>query len=277
MTLTIGCHLSSSKGFLAMGKTAKKIGANTFAYFTRNPRGSKVKALDLEDIEAYLDFAKQEQIGPLVAHAPYTLNPASDKEHVREFARMAMKEDLERLEYLPGNYYNFHPGSHVGQGEDTGLEKIIELLNEVMWQDMKTVVLLETMAGVGSQLGKNFEELARIIDGCHYPEKIGVCLDSCHVHDGGYDVEDPEALLTEFDRVIGKEKLFALHLNDSKNVMGAAKDRHEKIGEGQLGVDVFSAWVNHPYLQSLPMILETPNELQGYAEEIALLKSLVKS
>ncbi len=276
--LTLGCHLTAAKGYENMAKEAISIGANTFAFFTRNPRGGKSKELDEEDVAAFhaLWNAEREDglaVGKLVAHAPYTLNPCSAKEYVREFAGMAMKEDLERMEYTPGNYYNFHPGSHVGQGVEAGIEMIAGVLNDVMWDGMQTTVLLETMAGKGSEIGGRFEELAEIINRVKVNDRIGVCLDTCHVSDGGYDViNDLDGMLEEFDRMIGLYRLKALHLNDSKNPCGAHKDRHEKIGDGYLGLETFTNIVNHPVLKTLPMILETPNDLDGYAREIALLR-----
>lgn len=271
----IGCHLSCSNGFLHMGKEAVSISANTFQYFTRNPRGGAVKALDVEDIRAFNDFAAENGFGYIVAHAPYTLNPCSADEKTREFALTAMKEDLERMNYLDRAYYNFHPGSHVKQGVDVGIELICNQLNAVLNDEIKTTVLLETMAGKGSEVGRSFEELRRIIDGTQMSEKVGVCLDTCHVFDGGYDiVNNLEGVLEEFDRIIGIGKLKAVHLNDSKNILGSHKDRHEKIGEGNIGIEAFGRIVNHPALKDLPFVLETPNELEGYAREIALLKTL---
>lgn len=273
--LALGCHLSASKGFLSMGKTALSIDASTFAYFTRNPRGGKAKAPDADDMKALADLMAANGFGPLVAHAPYTMNLCSAKPEVVEFARMAMSEDLANMEGLPGNLYNFHPGSHVGQGTEKGIELIRAGLNECLVAGQKTTVLLETMAGKGSEVGRSFEEIARIIDGVEHDELLGVCLDTCHVSDGGYDVAgDLDGVLDEFDRVIGLDRLRALHLNDSKNPLGAHKDRHEKIGEGTLGIDCFAAIVCNPRLRNLPMILETPNELDGYAAEIALLRGL---
>ena len=285
--LTIGCHLSSSKGFAAMGRTALAIGANTFAFFTRNPRGSSVRELDLDDVAALRELMDRNGFGRLVAHAPYTYNPCSATERTREFALGAMREDLERLEALPGNYYNFHPGSHVGQGVDEGIRLIADTLREVMFEGQRTTVLLETMAGKGTEVGGRFEELARVIDelGRAAPalaESVGVCLDTCHVSDAGYDViGDLDGVLAEFDRVVGLDRLRAVHVNDSKNPRGAAKDRHARIGEGYLGSEelggglgVFAAIVSHPALRDLPFILETPNELDGYAREIALLRGL---
>ena len=258
-----------------MGKDAVKIGANTFAFFTRNPRGGKAKEIDPEDVGALLEIMEKEGFGKLVAHAPYTLNPCSATEKTREFAKMAMTDDLARMEYLPGNYYNFHPGSHVGQGAEKGIEMIADLLNEVLMPEQTTTVLLETMAGKGSEVGGRFEELRRIMDGVHLPEKLGVCLDTCHVYDGGYDiVNDLDGVLTEFDRIIGLDRLCALHVNDSKNPFASHKDRHECLGQGSLGLETFRHIVNHPALRDKPVILETPNELPGYKAEIALLRSM---
>lgn len=272
--LTIGAHLSVTNGFLAMAKEATSIGANTFAFFTRNPRGGKAKDIDEEDIRLFNEYIKEHNFGKIVAHAPYTLNAASATEKTRDFAFMAMKEDLLRMEKLPGNYYNFHPGSHVKQGSEKGIELIAEVLNEVLFEDMTTTVLLETMAGKGTEVGKNFEEIKAIIDKVELKDKIGVCLDTCHISDGGYDVtNDLDGVIKKFDEVIGLNYLKAIHVNDSKNPLGAAKDRHEKIGEGYLGIDTFRNVVNHPYLKTLPMILETPNELDGYKREIELLRS----
>lgn len=270
---TIGCHLSASKGFTNMGKEALSIGANTFAFFTRNPRGGSAKAIDDADIEGLIKIMDENNFGKLVAHAPYTVNPASDKEQTREFARMCLREDIERMEKLPGNYYNFHPGSHVGQGAEKGIDLIAEILNDVISPEQTTIVLLETMAGKGSEIGRNFEEIKAIIDKLDHPEKVGVCLDSCHVSDGGYDIiNDLDGMLEEFDRIIGLDKLKAMHINDSMNPAGAHKDRHQKIGEGHLGLETFVNIINHPVLKDLPFILETPNEMEGYAKEIALLK-----
>lgn len=275
MEIVVGCHLSAAQGFASMGRTASEIGANTFAFFTRNPRGGNVKALDEGDVNELRAHLAQEGFGKLVAHAPYTLNLCSAKPGVIEFARRAMAEDLRRLESLPGNYYNFHPGSHVGQGADAGVSLICEGLDEVLDEGPHTTVLLETMAGKGSEVGRSFEELARIMEGCKRGEALGVCLDTCHVWDGGYDIrENLDGVLDEFDRVIGLERLKALHLNDSKNPRGSHKDRHEKIGQGELGKKTFAAVVQNPRLRGLPMVLETPNELDGYAEEIRLLRAL---
>ena len=273
--LTIGCHLSTSKGYLAMGKTALAIGANTFAFFTRNPRGGAAKAIDPTDAAALRELLAANNFGTLVAHAPYTLNPCSDKPHAREFARECMADDLMRMEAVPGSYYNFHPGSHVKQGADVGIELIAGLLNEVLRPEQTTTVLLETMAGKGTEVGRTFEELAAIIERVELSDHMGVCLDTCHVHDGGYDiVNNLDGVLDEFDRVIGIERLRAVHLNDSKNPCGAHKDRHERIGEGYIGLEAFGRIVTHPQLRDLPFILETPNELPGYAAEIELLRKL---
>ncbi len=272
--LTIGCHLSASKGFTHMGEEALAIGANTFAFFTRNPRGGQAKAIDEADVAGLIKIMEENNFGKLVAHAPYTVNPASDKEQTREFARLCLKEDIERMEKLPGNYYNFHPGSHVGQGAEKGIELIAEIMNDALRADQTTTVLLETMAGKGSEIGRSFEEIKAIIDKLEYPEKVGVCLDSCHVSDGGYDIiNDIDGMLEEFDRVIGLDKLKAMHINDSMNPPGAHKDRHQKIGDGYLGLETFVNIINHPVLRELPFILETPNELDGYAREIALLRA----
>lgn len=271
--LAIGCHLSTSDGFGAMGRTALDIGATTFAFFTRNPRGGKAKAIDPDDVAALRALMEKNGFGKLVAHAPYTMNLCSAKAATVDFARRAMADDLVRMESLPGNYYNFHPGSHVKQGAERGIELICEGLNEVLEPGIRTTVLLETMAGKGTEVGRSFEELARIIDGVEHDELLGVCLDTCHVWDGGYDVVgDLNGVLDEFDRVIGLDRLRALHLNDSKNPRGSHKDRHERIGEGCIGAEAFRAVVTNPRLRDLPMILETPNELPGYAAEISLLR-----
>lgn len=271
----IGCHLSASDGFLAMGRTALSIGANTFQFFTRNPRGSKAKAIDPADVAAFLALAAENGFGTLVAHAPYTINPCSKDEHTREFARMTLADDLKRMEHLPGNVYNFHPGSHTGQGMETGIAQIAETLNAILTPDIHTTVLLETMSGKGSEVGSRFEELREIIDRVALSDKLGVCLDTCHVSDAGYDIaDDLDGVLTEFDRVIGLERLKAVHINDSLNPRGAHEDRHARIGEGCLGAEALGRVVRHPALQGLPFVLETPNELPGYAREIALLKAL---
>ncbi|MBQ1675711.1 MAG: deoxyribonuclease IV [Oscillospiraceae bacterium] len=271
----IGCHLSSSAGFLAMGETALSIGATTFQFFTRNPRGSRAKAIDPDDAAAFLALQKASGIGTLVAHAPYTINPCSRDEQTREFARQTMADDLQRMEYLPGNLYNFHPGSHTGQGLETGIALIAETLNAILTEDQHTTVLLETMAGKGTEIGGRFEELREILDRVTLSHKMGVCLDTCHVSDAGYDIAgDLDGVLTTFDKVIGLTRLRALHLNDSLNPLGAHKDRHARIGEGYLGKEAFGRIINHPALQGLPFVLETPNELPGYAAEIALLKEM---
>lgn len=271
----IGCHLSASDGFLAMGKTALSIGANTFQFFTRNPRGSKAKAIDPADVAAFLTLAAENGFGTLVAHAPYTINPCSKDERTREFARMTLADDLKRMEHIPGNVYNFHPGSHTGQGMEAGIGQIAETLNAILTPDIRTTVLLETMSGKGSEVGSRFEELREIIDRVELSDKLGVCLDTCHVSDAGYDIaDDPDGVLAEFDRVIGLDRLRAIHVNDSLNPVGSHKDRHARIGEGCLGAEALGRVVRHPALQGLPFVLETPNELPGYAREIALLKEL---
>lgn len=272
--LYAGCHLSNSAGNLAMVETALSIGANTFAFFTRNPRGSQAKKEDPVDSAKAVDALKANHFGPLVAHGAYTMNLCTAEESAREFACSVLCDDLRRMAYLPGNYYNFHPGSHVGQGTEQGIEYIVKALKKALEPGYPVTVLLETMAGKGSEIGGRFEELKAIMDGVGSSD-IGVCLDSCHVHDGGYDiVNNLEGVLQEFDRVIGLDKLKALHLNDSKNPFESHKDRHELLGEGSLGLNTFREIVNHPVLSKLPMILETPNELPGYAREIALLRSM---
>ena len=271
--LTLGCHLSASKGYLHMGREAAELGGNTFQFFTRNPRGGNAKELDLKDVAAFQTFARAHGIPVILAHAPYTLNGCSADEKVRDFAVRTMADDLRRMEATPGNLYNFHPGSHVGQGVETGISFIAEMLNTVLNPDMTTTVLLETMAGKGSEVGGRFEELREIIDRTEHREKLGVCLDTCHVNDAGYDiVHDLDGVLTQFDKVIGLERLKAVHVNDSKNPLGAHKDRHEKIGEGTLGVDAIVHVMTHPALREKPFYLETPNDLAGYAHEIALLR-----
>lgn len=269
----IGCHLSSAKGYLAMGRQAAEIGANVFQFFTRNPRGGSVKALDLADIEAFLAFSQEQCFGPLLAHAPYTMNLCAAKPELREFACQTIKEDLARLELLPNVMFNFHPGSHVRQGAETGVALIADALNDILSEGGKTPVLLETMAGKGSEVGRTFEELRAIIDKTEQKERLGVCLDTCHVYDGGYDIlQDLDGVLAEFDSVVGLERLHAIHLNNSKNPIASHKDRHEKIGEGTLGLEGLTRVINHPKLRNLPFYLETPNELDGYAQEIALLR-----
>ena len=274
--LTIGCHLSASKGFLAMGKQAVEIGANTFQFFTRNPRGGAAKALDDADIKQYHAFAKENGIDVILAHAPYTLNACAKDPKIREFAKMVMTDDLHvRMEAVPGNLYNFHPGSHVGQGVEVGMDLIADLLNEILTPDLTTTVLLETMSGKGSEVGGKFEEIRTIIDKVTLSDKLGVCLDTCHVYDAGYDiVNDLDGVLEEFDRIIGLSRLKAIHINDSKNPFESHKDRHEVIGGGSIGTEAFQRIINHEKLKNLPFFLETPNEIPGYQEEIALLKGL---
>ena len=271
--LHIGCHLSSSKGFAAMGRQALELGADTFQFFTRNPRGSKAKDLDPNDAAALVALMKEHNFAPIVAHAPYTLNLCGAEEANRTFARETMADDLRRMEYVPGQYYNFHPGSHVGQGIEQGIAYIAEGLNAILKPDQTTTVLLETMAGKGSEVGGRFEELRAILDRVELSDKMGVCLDTCHVSDGGYDIiGNLDGVLEEFDRVLGLHRLKAIHLNDSKNPLGARKDRHACIGEGEIGLEALSRVVRHPALKALPFCLETPNELPGYAKEIALMR-----
>lgn len=272
----IGNHLSASKGFAAMGKKEVELGGNTFAFFTRNPRGGKAKAIDENDVSKFLTYAKEHNFGKLVAHAPYTMNLCAAKEDVRRFSKEMFFDDMKRMEYVPGNYYNFHPGSHVGQGAEKGIELIAETLNEALTAKQSTIVLLETMAGKGSEVGRSFEELREIIDRVELSEKVGVCFDTCHTWDGGYDiVNDLDGVLTEFDRVIGLDRLYAVHFNDSMNPLGAHKDRHQKIGQGEIGAEAMKRIACHPALQGKPFILETPNEDEGYANEIALIQSWV--
>lgn len=275
--LIIGCHLSSSKGYLAMGKEAVKIGANDFQFFTRNPRGGSAKPLDLEDVKAFEEYRKENGIVSVLAHAPYTMNACAKDAGLREFAKNTMLDDIQRLDNIDGALYNFHPGSHVGQGEDVGIQLISDMLNSILTKDQKTIVLLETMAGKGSEVGRTFEEIKAIIDKVSLNEKLGVCLDTCHVFDGGYDiVNDLDGVLDEFDKVIGLDRLKAIHLNDSMNYLGAHKDRHAKIGEGGIGLEAVERIINHPKLKNLPFFLETPNDIDGYAREITLLKTLYK-
>lgn len=275
--MNIGCHLSASKGYLSMGKQALEIGADTFAFFTRNPRGGNAKKVNPEDVKAFLEFAKEHNFGKLVAHAPYTLNACSADESIRQFAKNTFKSDLEIMEYTPNQYYNFHPGSHVKQGVDVGIEYISQMLNESLKKEQTTTVLLETMAGKGSEIGRTFEEIKRIIDNVELKDKLGVCFDTCHVWDAGYDiVSDFSGVLEKFDRVIGIERLKAVHINDSKNILGSHKDRHEKIGLGNIGTEAFRIILNDKHMKDLPFILETPNDLAGYAEEIKLLRSLAE-
>lgn len=273
--LNIGCHLSLSKGYLAMGKDAINIKANTFQFFTRNPRGGSAKEIKPEDASALAELVRENSFAPLLAHSPYTLNLCSADPKTRLFARQMMADDLLRMEGLPCNLYNFHPGSHTGQGVEKGIELIVEGLNIVMKPEQTTVVLLETMAGKGSEVGRTFQELRQIIDGVELKEKLGVCLDTCHIYDAGYDiVNDLDGVLDEFDQVIGLEKLYAIHLNDSMNPKGSHKDRHQRIGQGTIGIETFAKIINHPKLRHLPFNLETPNELDGYAKEIELLRGL---
>lgn len=272
--MLIGCHLSSSQGFLAMGTTALSIGANVFQFFTRNPRGGAAKPFDARDAAALVDLMRENGFGPILAHAPYTLNPCAADEGLRQYARDVMADDLWRMDHFPGAMYNFHPGSHVKQGAERGIELIVEHLNAILRPDLKTVVLLETMAGKGSEVGRNFEELRAIIDRVELSDKVGVCLDTCHVHDGGYDIVNRlDWVLEQFDKVIGLDRLRAIHLNDSKNPLASHKDRHEVIGAGFIGLEALVRVVNHPALKALPFYLETPNELPGYAAEIALMRS----
>lgn len=271
--LTIGCHLSSSKGFKKMGEDAISIGANTFQFFTRNPRGSKAKDIDEEDVKEFLDIIAENNFGKILAHAPYTLNACSADPKNREFAIEIMKDDLKRMEYIPGNLYNFHTGSHVKQGAEVGIQYIADALNEILTEDQTTTVLLETMSGKGTEVGRNFQEIAEIISKVNLKEKMGVCLDTCHIHDAGYDiVNDLDNVLDEFDKIIGLERLKAIHLNDSKNPFESHKDRHETIGNGYIGLDAITRIINHPKLRNLPFYLETPNELDGYKKEIQLLR-----
>lgn len=271
--LKIGCHLSISKGFYEMGKEAVSINANTIQFFTRNPRGGAAKEIDEEDVKKFKELAKQNKIENLLAHAPYTLNAAAAKPELRKFAKETMIDDLKRMEYFPGNMYNFHPGSHVGQGVEVGTEYIIEMLNEIIKPEQTTKVLLETMAGKGSEIGRNFEEIKNIMNKIKLKDHIGVCLDTCHIFDGGYDiVNELDKVVEEFDKIIGLDKLYAIHLNDSMNECNSHKDRHAKIGEGNIGLDALVKVINHPKLKHLPFFLETPNELEGYGKEIKILR-----
>lgn len=275
--LHIGCHLSSAKGFRAMGETAVKLGADTFQFFTRNPQGGKAKDINLADVRAFLQIAHEHNFAQLVAHAPYTLNPCSDNPATREFAAMVFADDLMRMEHIPGNFYNFHPGSHVGQGIAKGVEMTASLVNSILQPEHSTMVLLETMSGKGSEIGATFEQLQEIIKQIELAEKIGICLDTCHVYSAGYDiVNNLDGVLEEFDEVIGLEKLKAIHLNDSMMPLGSHKDRHEKIGCGTIGLDAVLHIINHPKLKKLPFILETPNEIEGYQAEIKMLKAAYK-
>jgi apurinic endonuclease (APN1) len=273
--LKIGCHLSASGGYLAMGKTAERIGANTFAFFTRNPRGGAAKQIDERDAAAFIELAGKAGISELVAHSPYTLNPCSSDKHLREFARDTMRDDLVRMEYTPGNFYNFHPGCHTGQGVEAGVDETAQMLNEVLTPEQTTTVLIETMAGKGSEIGKTFREIRDIMDRVERKDKLGVCLDTCHIWEAGYDVRDDlDGVLAEFDEAIGLSHLRAVHLNDSMNPRGAKKDRHAKIGEGQIGLEALVRVMNHEKLRTLPFILETPTDDDGHKVEIELLRGL---
>jgi len=273
--LNIGCHLSTSKGFYNMGKEALSIGANTFQFFSRNPRGGKAKAIAEKDVAALLELIKENNLATILAHAPYTLNACSADEKTRNFAHEMLADDLLRMEYVPNSFYNFHPGSHVGQGIEIGIDYIVSMLNTLIKPEQTTIILLETMSGKGSEVGSNFQELKQILDRVTLPEKMGVCLDTCHVYDAGYDiVNDLDGVVEQFDKIIGLDKLYAIHLNDSKNPFSSHKDRHETIGEGFIGIDAMARIINHPKLRDLPFFLETPNELPGHAKEISLLKSL---
>ena len=275
--LNIGCHLSASKGYAHMAKEAVSINANTFQFFTRNPRGGTAKDISEKDIEEFYKIANENNFVTILAHAPYTINICSANEDTRKFGIDTMKDDLRRMEYTPNNLYNFHPGSHVNQGIEVGINLIIEALNDILKQEQTTTVLLETMAGKGSEIGRSFEEIKQIIDGVKLNEKLGVCLDTCHVYDAGYDiVNDLDGVLNKFDEVIGLDRLKAIHINDSKNPFESHKDRHEKIGDGSIGLEAFSRIINHPKLRNLPFFLETPNELDGYANEIKILKEIYK-
>ncbi len=273
--LQIGCHLSSSKGFLNMGKEIVKLGGNTFQFFTRNPRGGAAKPIDEKDIEAFKTFAKENNINIILAHAPYTLNACSADADVRNFAKQVFADDLKRMEYIPGNMYNFHPGSHVKQGVDTGIEYIAQMLNEVLDKNQHTKVLLETMAGKGTEIGRSFEELQMIIEKVELNSKLGICLDTCHIYDAQYNIVDNlNGVIDELDKVIGLDRLCAIHLNDSKNPFASHKDRHELIGKGYIGIDTFNNIVSNEKLRNIPMYLETPNDMEGYAKEIAMLKQM---
>ena len=272
--LRIGCHLSIANGYMSIAKETISIGGNTFQFFSRNPRGTRIRDVDETDIKQFQDYAKEHEISIILAHAPYTLNAAAKDESLRKLAVETITEDLRRMEYLPGNLYNFHPGSHVKQGAEKGIAYIAEMLNQVLKPEQTTTVLLETMAGKGTEIGRNFEELKQIIDQVEQKDKIGVCMDTCHIWDGGYDIKEHlDEVLEEFDQIIGLERLKAVHLNDSMNGLGSHKDRHAKIGEGEIGEAALVAVINHPKLYQLPFYLETPNELEGYAKEIALLKA----
>lgn len=271
--LYIGNHTTSSKGYAAMAKQMIANGGNTFAFFTRNPRGGRAKAINEQDVQKFLTLAKEHHFGKIVAHAPYTMNACAAREELRDFARETFRDDLKRMEYTPGNYYNFHPGSHVGQGAETGIRKIAEILNDVLTDDQSTTVLLETMSGKGSEVGRNFQEIRSILDRVNHKEKMGVCLDTCHVWDGGYDiVHDLNGVINEFDQIIGLSRLKTIHLNDSLNDLGSHKDRHARIGEGRIGLEALVNVIRHPALEGIPFILETPNDDEGWKREIALLR-----
>ena len=275
--LKIGCHLSVSKGFYAMGKEAVSIDANTIQFFTRNPRGGSAKPIDEEDVKKFQELARKHGINNLLAHAPYTLNACAATENIRTFAKNTMEDDLKRMEYFPESMYNFHPGSHVGQGVEQGTDYIVQMLNEIIKPEQTTRVLLETMAGKGSEIGRNFQEIKNIMDRVIVKEHIGVCLDTCHIFDGGYDIVNRlDEVIEEFDKIIGLENLYAIHLNDSMNICGSHKDRHAKIGEGNIGLEAITRIINHHKLRNLPFFLETPNELEGYAKEIKLLREKYK-
>ena len=274
--LHIGCHLSNAKGFEAMGRTALAIGADTFQFFTRNPRGGSAKVLDAQDAQKLIGLMQAHRFAPIIAHAPYTLNPASADAHTRDFALQTFADDLRRMEYVPHNLYNFHPGSHVGQGAEKGIALIVETLNEILTPQQSTVVLLETMAGKGSEIGRSFDELKRILDGVKLNRLLGVCVDTCHIWDAGYSLARLDDTLAEFDKQVGISLIKAVHLNDSLNPQGAHKDRHAPIGEGQIGTELLAGVINHPALKHLPFCLETPNDLDGYAREIQLLRALYK-
>ena len=273
----IGCHLSISKGFLAMAKNAVSINANTFQFFTRNPRGGSAKALDMDDIKAFLEYTKQHNFATVLAHAPYTLNASAAKDSIREFTQNTIADDLQRMEYIPDSYYNFHPGNYGDFELEEAIDFIAGMLNKVLWKEQTTLVLLETMSGKGTEVGRTFEEIRTIIDKVELKDKLGVCLDTCHVYSAGYDiVNDLDAVLDNFDEIIGLQRLKAIHLNDSKNPFNSHKDRHETIGNGSIGIDAFKNIINHPKLRNLPFYLETPNELEGYGKEIELLRSLYR-
>ncbi|NLY36483.1 MAG: deoxyribonuclease IV [Tissierellia bacterium] len=276
--LKVGCHQSIAGGYRAMAQEAKELGATTLSYFSRNPRGGGVRALDLKDMQAFHFLGQEMGLFPIVAHAPYTYNLASDKTHVRSFALSSMKEDLQRMDHIPGNYYNFHPGSHVGQGVEKGIELIVSALNDLLKTDYQTIILLEAMAGKGSEIGRSFEELQSILQGLDHPQRVGVLLDTCHLYDAGYDIkEDLQDVLQDFDKTVGLNKLKAMHINDSKNPFASHKDRHEKLGLGSLGIETFKNIVKHSYLSTLPLILETPQDFEGYKQEIQLLGQLAFS